>query len=110
MLVLERAAAEGSVGRAACNASPGSEGQSKGWSCPEHLPGSHVLTSNGTTTLYLSELSRCQIWVQDSLCRAGTVLVALPTRAGSKDQLASVFRSINLYLYFAQLKVAQIDY
>lgn len=54
--------------------------------------------------------SWCQIWVQDSLCRAGTVLVALPTRAGSKDQLAPVFRSINLYLYFAQLKVAQIDY
>lgn len=67
-----------------------------------------LVPRDGTTTLYWSELSQCQMWVQDY--RAGTVLVALPTQAGSKDQLASVFRSINLYLYFAQLKVSRIDY
>lgn len=84
----------------------GSEGESK----DGRIQSTCLVPRDGTTTLYWSELSQCQMWVQDSLCRAGTVLVALPTQAGSKDQLASVFRSINLYLYFAQLKVARIDY
>lgn len=47
---------------------------------------------------------------RDPPAEQAAVPAALPARAGSDDQLASVFRSINLYLYFAKIKVAQIDY